>query len=356
MSNQTMDDIFEARAKSDFILVFEKFLGSLEQLFPECHELEDAISVFQGMTKGSAAREDSLIDGWYSRATTRPDYKRVKYAKAIERLTDEPACLYQVCSYHDAEALRVMETDGAMTKSIDLYVKYMDTRMTSEMQQTFWKYIDELNRLAYVAKKEKFPTLPSRVTIEENIKTRKQTCTSEQPVIMKQFMEHFVNLAKLTNSEISASQNVDSADIKSKMNQWNTVCNSFATDNKTIGSLCSSRDESALLLFEASFPQLKLTKSQDLEGVWQQIDQMNALSSVDKQIPDKMMNRIEQMATKLADDLVSGNKCLSDLDLTNIGQQVVAGCSPADMNAFADNVQHLLPALENLQAGLHQAK
>ena len=55
------------------------------------------------------------------------------------------------------------------------------------------------------------------------------------------------------------------------------------------------------------------------------------------------------MASKLAEDIVSGKTDMANVNLSDIGQQVLSGCSEDDMSKFAGNLDTLLPALQSFR-------
>ncbi len=59
------------------------------------------------------------------------------------------------------------------------------------------------------------------------------------------------------------------------------------------------------------------------------------------------MGRIEDVANKLADDIVAGRTDMASVNLSDIGQQVLAECNEDDVSKFANNIEELLPALQN---------
>jgi hypothetical protein len=66
-------------------------------------------------------------------------------------------------------------------------------------------------------------------------------------------------------------------------------------------------------------------------------------------IPVGMMSHIETMASKLADDIVSGKTNMNNMNLNELGQHVLSQCKEEDMDKFAENIDSLLPALQQFQ-------
>ena len=82
-------------------------------------------------------------------------------------------------------------------------------------------------------------------------------------------------------------------------------------------------------------------------------EQLNDLARVQKHIPAGMLGSIESYASELASKITAGAD-LASLDLKSIGESVLSGCSKADVDALANNIGDLLPALGSLQAMVQQ--
>ena len=87
-------------------------------------------------------------------------------------------------------------------------------------------------------------------------------------------------------------------------------------------------------------------------------DAFKSISSfcrVQTNIPTNMQGRIEGYANRLAQDISNGRTSLDSLDLNRIGEEVLAGCAPSDMEAFAGNISEILPTLSTLQKEVRRA-
>lgn len=63
-------------------------------------------------------------------------------------------------------------------------------------------------------------------------------------------------------------------------------------------------------------------------------------AAVGDNIPTKMMGKIENLATRLADDIVNGRANLSNMNLDELGQEVLSQCDEKDMSDFAQNINN----------------
>ena len=63
------------------------------------------------------------------------------------------------------------------------------------------------------------------------------------------------------------------------------------------------------------------------------------------------MRGIETMAQKLMSDMGSSGTDLSGLNPQTIGEEVLSSVSKEDVQAFAQNIDKLLPAIQMMQQG-----
>ena len=85
------------------------------------------------------------------------------------------------------------------------------------------------------------------------------------------------------------------------------------------------------------------------------MEQMNSFCRVQKNIPSGLMGRIENYAYKLANNISSGSCDISDINLNQIGQEVLSGCDTSEMSQLANNINELLPTLNTLKSGMPMA-
>jgi hypothetical protein len=86
--------------------------------------------------------------------------------------------------------------------------------------------------------------------------------------------------------------------------------------------------------------------------IWTLIVQLNGYTTVESNVPSKMMGKIENIASRLADDIANGNADFTKMNFDNIGKEVLSHCDETDMNAFAKNIENLLPALQHFQKNM----
>ena len=340
-----MESKLKLRKRTEFFSLVDEFIENIMELFPDCGDTKDMQTIFRGTTRGSKMLENEFLQSWYDNMCTPLAAKHVKYARALERIMGTPGTVYHACVYHDADAMH-LSCDSATLSKIGLYDKFHDDRM-KDHKDTVWKYIEELNRVAYSVLDKETPRVPTREEINENIaqSKKKSAMPAEQPSMISAFATNLDELCVACNKKDVLNTKTEQSR-KELMQRWARATR-VEIEGERVAALCEKGDSRAVAAYALEFPELCLS---DVSSVpWSIIKQLNAFSAVGDNIPPKMMGRIEDLANKLADDLASGRKDLSNLSLADIGQQVLSGCDTTDMNQFADNIGELMPALQGFQ-------
>ena len=80
---------------------------------------------------------------------------------------------------------------------------------------------------------------------------------------------------------------------------------------------------------------------------WSLLTRAASLATMESAIPAPMMRGIESVASELVGEL-GDNPDLGALDMEAIGRRVLANVSGGDVEAFAANLDKILPAVTNL--------
>lgn len=341
-------DVFVQKARQQFIEYSELWITTLCDLFPECTETGECKLYFEGVVKNSEPKITEQIDRWFENMNSPINPKKTKYAKAIERITQNPAVVYHALSYRDVPALKDnLESDTV--NRVKLFEKYDSEKMNDALKAKMWKFLDKITAACYEAKAATLPQVPTRLEIQENIRLRKEKQTDESPSMTKAFQTHVNALCRMTGST-PVLENADDRKIRDMMSRWHTFSNE-KTNESSNSSLCNEMNISVIPSLATAFPELNIDAEQMTPDMWKNIIQLNGFSTVTEKIPSKMMGRIEDMASKLAGDIVAGRTDMASVDLNDIGQQVLSGCDEQDMSNFANNIESILPALQNFQKG-----
>lgn len=342
-NNNEMSNIFVTKAREQFFEYATLWIEFMVETFPTCTETQDCKIFLTSVVKNSEAQMIEQLDSWFDSMQTPLNTRKTKYAKAIERITGTPAIIYHALAYKDTNALRE-NLDCDIVTRVKLIEKYETS--TEDIKETILKFLDKITHAAYEAKRQKTPQVPTRADIQDNIKQRREK-PEEAPSMTRAFQTHINAMCRQLNDP-APLENADDAKIRSWMSRWNAVANATTEGSKN-STLCSQKDVRVLQRLSEAFSEIPGLADVEkvTESVWKNIHQLNGFSAVTESIPTKMMGRIEDMASRLADDIVAGRTDMASVNLSDIGQQVLSGCDEEDMNKFAGNIDALLPALQN---------
>tara|TARA_B110001450_G_scaffold256652_1_gene287993 strand:+ start:3084 stop:4145 length:1062 start_codon:yes stop_codon:yes gene_type:complete len=338
-----MSEFFVQKSKTEFI-EYAIGLGELiSERFPECTETKECIKTLRSMD-GNAL--DEALNHWMIHLST-PLTKKVKYAKAVERIIKSATTVMHALKYHDMDGIETHIKSELSTK-LDIFSKFKDDKITDDDKKVVWKFLEKIAASAHEAKEKTIPTIPTRQDIQDNIRTRKKETTEDGPPSMQRaFVTHINALCKTWGQSTVLED--DDAKIKSWMTRWSLFAQKEANGVKNSARL-AEKDPTVIDDMRTDFPELHIPTDIVLEdGVWVNFSQLTSFSTVVDAIPTGMMGRIEDMANKLADDIVSGKTDMASVNLNDIGQQVLSQCNEGEMDKFAGNINNLLPALQAFQ-------
>lgn len=344
-----MEDIFREKAAADFVKFAQSFANSIVNLHPAC---DKASRLKAHLDSARGGDEQALIEQWL-RLTDTPLAKReVKYAKAIERITGKSGTVYHACEYNDVDVFAAALRDDEVF-DIDFADKY--AAMAEEDRRVVWKYVCELNSCALKAIGRGAPQVPTREEIRQSIKSKKvpaaDTGQGQGVSMATAFAASLRNLcASLGAPAIDLR---DGDELNAFMSRWATMGQGTVHGQK-LAALCSAKNILAISQIAKAIPELNVGEAEITDEVWTHINEMNGYSAVGQNIPSNMMNKIETMAQRLAEDITSGKRDLASMDLSAIGQQVISQCDEGDMHDFASNIEHLLPAIQSFQQQMQQ--
>jgi len=194
-----------------------------------------------------------------------------------------------------------------------------------------------------------FENPPEREAVSANIKQHKDTNAKKScSTLCDSFAETLREFAK--DIGIGRKLNASNAELyKSwKMHITDPIGNTGVTVDKAI----AGRNVLALSQWEWPYiseaKQLLATNQFDK---WDSLDMVVSVLKISNALPSKMMERIEQCAGKLHDQVTGadGQLDFSKMDMTKMGHDVLGGCDMRDIESVAQNMKDILPALQILQ-------
>lgn len=344
-----MEGIFKQKARGDFHEYAKAWLRHLQGKFPECTATAELLNQMDAATDDAI---DASIAAVCGHLMTPLNPKKVKYAKAIERITKKPAVLYQALLYRDIVACGATQTSDLFQK-LRLSEKYAET--SEEEKNSHWKMAEKIAQAALECSGEAVPALPTRSEIQENIRSAKKgrEQDTDAPSMTRAFQNHLDALCALAGAPALLAD-ADEPAIRSSMQEWGKFCKATtATPSGPVANsaLCAQKDPIVLEALRQEFPTLAFA-TPPTEAAWDHVKQLNGLCTVTDSIPTQMMTRIEDMASRLAEDIVAGRTDMTNMNLSEIGQQVLSGCNEDDMASFAQNIDQLLPALQQMKGSI----
>lgn len=337
-------DTFKVRSQKAFWELSIEFAEELGKSFPDCPDTKDLILWGKTLILGDDSEEEKGIINWHN-AMLEP-LKKTKYSKAVERITGSPPTVYHAVTYKDYESMAVSSSSQSL-KRLKILEKMNDPSFTDEKKELFWKYMKRLNKYAEEFVEKEFPKVPTREEISENIKKNKQVDTgSSQPSMIKGFhtsLSAFCEMRDCKNVYDLSSE----TELSKMFSSWVEISKK-EVEEKTISSMCKERVEDIIPHLEEKFPEINW-KDPMTESQWNVLIKIFSFCDVGEAIPSQMMGRIENMASKLANEIMSGQKNMASMDLQSIGEEVLSQCNPNDMNHFANNIDKILPAINNLR-------
>lgn len=315
-----MKDIFATRAAKTFDETMQAFVESMQ-------------STYGGACPGCRQLKSQTVAQWMQIMQTPLAKGSAKYGKAVASLTSTPASVRHALAYRDVAA---MHASVEYMQPLDLPSKL--SSMSTEDANLFWEYLNDLTRNAYAATRTTPVAVPSSAEIAADIARRRQNKPAADSTLHAGVAEAWAAFCTARGVEIGTDDAL----------RLVAACapNASSSDTEMV-KLCRARDETAGAALARTFSQLPTTPMDD--GDWGMLDRVFAMATMQSNIPAPMLRGIEKMASSLAADIGSGAADLSKLDIEAIGERVLAGVSQGEVDAFAQNLDRILPAIQRMQ-------
>lgn len=317
-----MKSSFETRTLDNFWTCCREFGESLVEQFPECAESKDWMLWITNVVGEDVERRRTGVQKWLDSMNAPLKKGSAKYIKAVQSITKSPALVFHAVSYRDADA--VHESCEEL-RNLDLPKKLKS--FDEETLKYFWKHLQEINRLAYAIKDVSLPTVPTPEEIAEDIRVRRGN--KQEPIVHQGLADIWKQLCEKREAVVPTSLDTIAVFV--------TQC---ATPN-VLNAVQRRDDEDVWTAFE-------LGTSPGTSEQWTLLEKALSLSTLESNIPAPMMRGIENVASKLMQDMAQGKADFSNLNVEAIGQQVLSGVSESDVASFANNIDKLIPALQRM--------
>ena len=293
--------------------------------FPDCQEVTDWRLWARNIVGDDEAQRHKGVVNW-SDSMLIP-LKKATYAKAVQSITSQRACVYHAVAYKDVDGVHAACTP-LQTLSLPDKLATMDV----EDVAVFWDYMEELTRHAFAYVRETPPVVPSIEAIDQDIQRRKAakagggSSGDAGGSFSQGIHEGWKHLCELRG----VSEEVDLDVARMHAVATRTI------DGATVQTLCSQRALRGFVELARDFPVLTTTPPD--EEQWKIIDGLFTLVLMERALPPSMMQGIEQMANQLMTSM-------DTVDLETLGQQVLSNVSMDDMAKFTKNLDGMLPEM-----------
>lgn len=333
----------QARSATSFVRNVADFLEFIAEKYPECQSTKDMLLLFRNVVSVDDAHRQSFIDAWCVNLSS--PLVGVKYSKALERCLGEgdKPCLVHAVSYKDIHAFEASCTAPIMD-DLGLVDKYkgIQESLTEEDKALFWTFMWDITQNAFDAAGRALPRVPSRDELSRHVKAKKPAHDASNAV-QKAFV---VALRTLLDSRNASDVTVGEADGRAWCARWVAFSQDRDTAGREAHHLVADSQQCAELL-RKHFPEVDwnapLTSTE-----FELVGQLVSMSRVDTAVPPNMMNQIEGIAGKLADEIMSGDKDLASLNIEAIASEIQGKFTESDMQSLTSSIDMLMPALGSL--------
>lgn len=307
-----MKNVFTDRDASEFSTLLCQFTDSLRETCDDDDDVRDWCTQW--------SQDKVQVKTWYECVTSSLDRSHAKYVRAVTLIIDRPACLYHAIKYRDVSAI-------VASKRLFLFdVNTVLSRLSSDDVRLFWRYVDELNVLAFRWANEEAPVVPTSAEISQNIARRRASRNAvgdsvESRGMLSGILDLWTRVAALRH--VDPVPKLDDSDLQ----HLSTVLSSSTWTDDAIPQLGTGPYTSEQRTI---------------------LESMNNLIIMKNTIPHGMMQNIESAASKLVHDMNNGTCDMSNLNLASIGDEVLSRVSEDDINSFAGNLGKIVPAMESL--------
>lgn len=347
-----MKDVFASRAVAEFWSLMQDFAESLSMACPDCRDTKDWLLWLNNVVGNDEVEREKSLQIWYDSINTPIKKGCAKYAKAVLSITGSPATVYHAVEYHDVDAVHASCENIV---SLDFPAKLAN--MSPEQVVIFWQYFEELNKNCFKALRKDTPRVPTTQEISNDIARRKASggkgASSSAPGsgenggtgLHQGIGEIWRQLQVSRGVEVKPFDDT----IRKRLHDASKCTVDGDSSNIPLLDAWKQHDPNALSTMLRLFPEFGCETDAFTSEQYAHVDKMFNLIVMEGSIPSGMMRGIEVMASKLVDDIACGNTDLSELNIEKIGQEVLAGVCQSDIDSFAQNVDKIMPALQNLK-------
>ena len=337
-------DVFKQRFMNQHWETMVDFLKFVESCAHEdscdASAVEEMLLFTENVVLNNPNKKEEGVRAWVANMKVPLDVNCVKYARAVQRVLKQPAVLYHAFQYRDIVAVEACN-ESPSYKKLDIASRTRD--WSENRMKLMWKYFDELNRTAFEAIAETPPIVPTREDIAKNIQARREAmrngagatpCDSGTSDGRKS-----MNAALSRLHEMRGRAPADDETIERCKARLKTLLDGEASDDAALLSKEGEpRLQQALGVVDADGSSSPFTEKEK-----SLVSQIIALGRFEKAMPSQLLSRVENIASRLSSDIMSGK-----MQMDQISSEVASQISASDVDSLVGNIDGVLPALQSL--------
>jgi hypothetical protein len=338
-------------------LLTDSFFEAIADLGSLCFPQKIA-AIRAKLTMARASAADRLMSRTHEKFTSGVG-DSVPYAKPFRRLTNRAITGYDVVTYRDIDSLLKSGIPQHVLQQT-FTKEELNLGGDEHKEMLFWEHMDVICNSAHL-----FSTMssfgldapPTRDEIAENIRDYKRKKKQpDRPDGDGVTMETARNSTVLSAiHDLCKACAMEPVSIPSAfLQRCDADLQSISANGKTFGAAAVASDAATLsscpCFVEWGLPPFDEGSAAAWAEFSSAIAKSYSLTQMQQSIPASMMQQIESQAASLASGMEDGD--MSQLDLSKIGDSVLAGCSAEDLSQLAGNMSTLLPNLSGLASSL----
>jgi hypothetical protein len=164
-----MESLLRDRSVKECVELMKILVSHIQTAVPDDTMCKDVLTLIDNVVLTNSGRCETAVKDWVCNMQT-PLHKKIKYGRAVERLTGSPASVYHACAYRDVDALE-QSSKSQLLMDVDFFKKI---RTKTELGASSWPLIDAISKRCYEVESMQIPSVPTHQEIEANITATKK--------------------------------------------------------------------------------------------------------------------------------------------------------------------------------------
>lgn len=326
---------FKDRAAARYFETLGDFIDWIASKWPDCEATKDAKLLLVNVVVKDVKRRAEGVEAWKDCVLEKMD-KKVGYYKPLERALAAGGAgahpsVYHCIAYRDVNGIDLSSTSENL-RALGILDKFQ--YLEGDDVEDGWKFMDLLAAFASEACDVPLPRVPPRAELSKFLKTKRQASDAQGSTLKRQF--------EVALRALLASRGVELPEVN--VSEWQAR---FASLSKQVHAAIDAENAAeAEPALASTFPEVTWVDMRSSE--WNLLKQMLSLVGMENAIPSKMMSTIEEYAAGLAQEIKQGKKTFADLNVEEIGSEIVGTLDAGDVESFSKSLGDVLPMLSRM--------